>query len=254
MNLREHLVNGGRVEREGELFRLVIPPATSAGYTDAQLDDYDHALPRTFVNQPPQHLRLRARFSHPAGALKGTAGFGFWNHPFTREGGVLAAPQNVWFFYGSPESDLQLAKGRPGHGFKAASLSSPLPGREAEGLRAGIAQVVMAAGNLALRLPFVSSLAMSAARNLVTAQETPLDLDMTQWHDFALDWLQDEARFSVDGRAVLRATKPPRIALGFVAWVDNYRAIATPDGRYEFGFVDAPAAQWLEMRFVSREE
>ncbi len=248
MHLHEHLVNGGRVEREGELIRLIIPPATSAGYVDAQLDDYDHALPRAFVNRPPQHLRLRARFSHPAGTLKGTAGFGFWNHPFTREGGVLAAPQNAWFFYGSPESDLQLAKGVPGHGFKAASLSSSLPGREARGLRAGIAQVVMATGNLALRLPFVSSLAMSAAHNLVSAQEMPLDLDMTQWHDFALDWLQDEALFSVDGRVVLRATKPPRIALGFVAWVDNYRAIATPDGRYEFGFVDAPAAQWLEMK------
>ena len=61
---------------------------------------------------------------------------------------MLEAPQNAWFFYGSPESDMQLAKGVPGHGFKAASLSSPLPGRNASGLRAGVSKVVMAAGNL----------------------------------------------------------------------------------------------------------
>lgn len=248
MNLREHLVNGGHVERAGDVMRLVIPSTTSAGYVDAQLDDYEHELPRTFVNTPPQHLRIRARFSHNAGALKGTAGFGFWNHPFTREGGVLEAPQNVWFFYGSPESDLRLAKGIPGHGFKAASLSSPLPGREAKGVSAGVSKIIMAAGNLALRIPVVSSLAMNAARNLITAQEKLLDLDMTQWHDYALDWRMDEAVFSVDGIEVMRATKPPQIALGFAAWVDNYRATATPDGQYQFAYVDVPEAQWMEMR------
>jgi hypothetical protein len=31
MNLREHMVNGGRVEREGEVIWLIIPPSTSAG-------------------------------------------------------------------------------------------------------------------------------------------------------------------------------------------------------------------------------
>lgn len=247
MDLREHLVSGGRVEREGEVIRLIIPPTTSAGYVDAQLDDYEHDLPRTFVNTPPRHLRMRARFSHNAGALKGTAGFGFWNHPFTREGGVLEAPQNAWFFYGSPESDMQLAKGVPGHGFKAASLSSPLPGRNASGLRAGVSKVVMAAGNLALRIPGVSTLAMTAARSLITPQERLLDLDMTQWHDYALDWRPHEATFSVDGSVVMRVPKPPQIALGFAAWVDNYRATATAAGQYEFAFVDVPETQWLEL-------
>jgi hypothetical protein len=249
MDFREHLVNGGRVERDGEVIRLVIPPTTSAGYTDAQLDDYEHELPRTFVNMPPRQLRIRARFSHPAGAMKGTAGFGFWNHPFTREGGVLEAPQNVWFFYGSPESNMQLAKGIPGHGFKAASLSSPLPGRNASGLSAGVSKIIMAAGNLALRIPVVSSLAMNAARSLITPHETLLDLDMTQWHDYALDWLTNESVFSVDGKEVMRAAKPPQVALGFAAWVDNYRATATPDGQYEFAYVDVPEPQWMELVF-----
>src|SRR5262245_19437705 len=91
-SLKEHLVNGGRVERDGDVLRLIIPSTSSAVYTDAQLDDYEHELPRTFLNHPPQRLRIQARFSHPAGLMKGTAGFGFWNHPFTREGGVIEPP------------------------------------------------------------------------------------------------------------------------------------------------------------------
>jgi hypothetical protein len=247
MNLREHLVNGGRIEREGEVIRLIIPPTTSAGYTDAQIDDYEHELPRTFVNKPPQHLRIRARFSHPAGAMKGTAGFGFWNHPFTREGGVIEAPQNVWFFYGSPESNMQLAKGVPGHGFKAASLSSPLPSVEGKGAGASLTKVLMAAGNLALKLPGISTLAMYAARKFIAANEVLLNTDMTQWHDYSIDWLPDETMFSVDGQVVMRAARPPHSALGFVAWVDNYRATATPDSEYEFAYVDVPEPQWMEL-------
>ena len=247
MDLREHLINGGRVEREGDLLRLIIPPASSAGYTDAQLDDYEHDLPREFVNTPPQQLRIRARFSHPTGAMKGTAGFGFWNHPFTREGGVIEAPQNVWFFYGSPESNMQLAKGVPGNGFKAASLSSPLPSVEGRGVGASLTKALMLAGNLALKLPGVSTLAMNVARNFIAANEVLLNTDITQWHDYAIDWLPDETIFCVDGQTVMRAARSPHSALGFVAWVDNYRATATPDGQYEFAYVDVPELQWMEM-------
>jgi hypothetical protein len=253
MDLREHLVNGGRIERVGEVIRLVIPPTTSAAYTDAQLDDYQHELPRAFVNRPPQRLHIRARLSHPIGAMKGTAGFGFWNHPFTREGGVIEPPRNLWFFYGSPESNMQIMSGGPGHGFKAAVLNTPLPNAEGQGVGAMANRLLMAAGNLALKLPVVSSAAMAAARRVIVASERQLDLDVTAWHDYALDWTSDAAVFCVDGQEVLRATKPPRGPLGFVAWVDNYRATATPDGHYEFAYVDVPEAQWMEMTVMSSE-
>lgn len=245
-SLKEHLVNGGRVERAGDIVRLIIPPSTRAAYTDAQLDDYEHTLPRRFSNMPPQRLHLRARFSHSAGALKGTAGFGFWNHPFTREGGVIEPPCNVWFFYSSPESDMQIVRGAPGHGFKAASLHTPLPPADQRGIRAGLTKAMMAAGNLALKLPGVSALAMAAARSIVRARETLLDLDMTQWHRYELAWLPDVAVFRVDGEEVLRAPSP-RGPLGFVAWVDNYRAVATSSGEYTFSYVDVPEAQWMEL-------
>jgi hypothetical protein len=244
--LKEHLVNGGRVEHAGDVVRLIIPPSTHTAYTDAQLDDYEHALPRRFSNMPPQRLHLHARFSHPAGALKGTAGFGFWNHPFTREGGVIEPPCNVWFFYSSPESDMQIVPGMPGHGFKAASLHTPLPPADQRGVRAGLTKAMMVAGNLALKLPGVSALAMAAARSIVRAHEALLDLDMTQWHRYELDWLPDVAVFRVDGEEVLRAPSP-RGPLGFVAWVDNYRAVAARSGEYAFAYVDVPEAQWMEL-------
>jgi hypothetical protein len=180
--------------------------------------------------------------------MKGTAGFGFWNHPFTREGGVIELPRNLWFFYGSPESNMQIARGAPSHGFKAAMLNSPLPAGDGVGVGPKAMTVLMSAGNLALKLPIVSTLAMAAARSMIVANERQLDLDMTHWHDYALDWTADAAVFRVDGREVLHAAKPPRGPLGFVAWVDNYRATATPDGRYEFAFVDVPEPQWMELR------
>lgn len=247
MDLREYLVNGGYIERDGNVVRLVIPPTGDHAYTDAQLNDYD-PLARLFADMPPQHLRIRARFSHTAGALKGTAGFGFWNHPFTQTGGVIEPPSNVWFFYGSPESNLQLAPNVPGNGWKASSLTTSLSAGNA-GRPNPITRLMVAAGNVALRVPGVSRLALAAARRMVSAHETRLDCTMAEWHDYHLDWRRDEVIWRVDGLEVLRATgRVPHGPLGFVAWIDNYRATATADGQYEFAYVAVPETQWLELR------
>lgn len=247
--LREHLVNGGRVERAGERdderdgernsahYRLVIPPIGADTYADAQLDDYDHGLPRHFTDLPPQHLHIRARFSHRE--MKGTAGFGFWNHPFSRTGAVLEPPSNVWFFNSSTESDLQVARGVPGHGFKAAMLNG---GR----MPKGVMRIAGSIFTFMLKAPFIANLLMSVGRAVVNAHEVVLTLDMTEWHDYEIDWLSQEAIFRVDGTEVLRAPHPPRCALGFAAWVDNYRATAS-SGAYQFAYVAAQQEQWLEM-------
>jgi hypothetical protein len=123
-------IGGGQVATlETDRYRMILPPKRK-GYADAQLDDY-HALPRRkFPWQPPLRVRLRARASHPAPL--GTLGFGFWNDPFTLslgQGGAArrlpAAPNALWFFYGSPPNDMALDPAVPGHGWKAASLRSP---------------------------------------------------------------------------------------------------------------------------------
>jgi hypothetical protein len=242
--LREHLVNGGRVESDGAHYRLIIPPIGADAYADAQLDDYDHGLPRHFTHVPPQHLHIRARYSHRE--LKGTAGFGFWNHPFSRTGAILEPPSNVWYFYGSPESDLRVARGLPGHGYKAAMLNG---GRMPERLMAIAGRVF----TLLLKAPLLANFLMSAGRAVVNAHEVVLSFDMTEWHDYEIDWLPQIAIFRVDGAVVLQAPHPPRTRMGFAAWVDNYRATAN-GGDYQFAYVASPQEQWLEMVIMDGDD
>ncbi len=244
--LKRHLVNGGQVERDQTRARLVLPPCAADSYSDAQIDDYDHALPRTFRNAPPQRLHVRARFSHEAGALKGTAGFGFWNHPFARDGRILLPPCAVWFFFCSPESRLKLTPRSAGHGFVAMALDA----RAQIGADSPVSRLVVWMGNLALRLPLVRSAALFAGRNLVRAAETPLSqLCLTEWHDYCLSWQPGRSDFWVDGVKVLSAAAP-RQPLGFVAWVDNYRAAAAEDAAYSFRFVATEQTQWLELEWL----
>ena len=112
------LQGAGRLEPGGSTIRLVTQDARAGDYSDAQLDDY-HGLPRRkWPWQPPLKMQVRARASHSS--LVGTAGFGFWNDPFTLTGGINALPEAVWFFYASPPSDMALVPGVPGWGWKAA--------------------------------------------------------------------------------------------------------------------------------------
>jgi hypothetical protein len=61
------------------------------------------------------------------------------------------------------------------------------------------------------------------------------------------------AVFGVDGATVLRAPNPPRGPLGFVTWVDNQFAVATPRGQFHFGTLDAAEKQWLELDWICIE-
>src|SRR5262245_10750983 len=121
--LQPFLAGGGELQQSADVLRLAVPPTQPKRYVDAQIDDY-HGLRRRsrFPWSPPLLLSVRARTSHPAAAtlqppstgempssLLGTAGFGFWNDPFTLTGGgVLAPPSALWFFYASPPSDMAL--------------------------------------------------------------------------------------------------------------------------------------------------
>lgn len=240
-DLKPHRVGGGEVWVEGDTARLVLPPTPADRYADAQLDDYPHTLPRRFKLRPPQTLVVRARFSHPSGMLKGTAGFGFWNHPFTRAGDVIAPPRNVWFFYSSPESTLRVSEHAPRPGFRASVLNARLPIRE----NGRLARVLLRAANFALRSPLFARPAMALGRRSAFAHEHWLDLDLTQWHTFALEWRCDEALFFVEDQLVLRAASPPCEPLGFTMWIDNYRAAA--DSTYHFAFVEIVEEQWVEI-------
>jgi hypothetical protein len=248
------LAGGGHLDPAGEALRFTIPAVGPKLYADSQIDDYHGRKRSAFPWRPPLRLEVRARMSHPAAqadsnapeaGLRGTAGFGLWNDPFTLTGGgVLAPPSVVWFFYASPPSDMALVEGVPGWGWKAATLDS---GRLPSLLVAPAALVAI----LLTKIPGLGRPVMAAARRAIRAHEALLSAGLTDWHDYRIDWGEREAVFQVDGAEVLRAPEPPRGPLGFVAWVDNQYAVATPQGKYGFGVIETGEPQWMELEGLS---
>ncbi len=253
------LSGAARLERLPGALRLSMGPARSRAYTNAQLDDYHRLRPRDFPWRPPLLLRVRARASHPAwpatpgapasdapGHLRGTAGFGFWNASPSISGGPLLPPEAIWFFAASPPSNMALTPGIPGYGWKAQTVHVRRPGALA-------AVPPMAAAALWASVSGDERPAARWLNRLTNAHESPLDFQtasLRDWHDYEIEWRADAARFRVDGREVLTVSTPPRGPLGFVTWIDNQYAIATPRGRLRFGALNTEE-QWLELASFS---
>jgi hypothetical protein len=233
-------LNGGRVEESASL-RLWLPPAAK-GYADAQIDDYNDRPRRAFPWHPGVEMRLAARFSHENGALLGTAGFGFWNAPFGDPRHSLPAlPQAAWFFYGSAPSDLPLAPAGAGRGWFAATLDATTWRALAMAPLAPPVLLLNQIGVLRRRLwPAVQRRLSISFREIAPA--------MTDWHHYHLKWRPDGCSFLVDGRPLLETKFSPRGPLGFVCWLDNQYMVATPRGRFAWGTLTTPEAQWLEIR------
>src|SRR5437667_1794435 len=130
-------IGGGELYYENFKLRMAFDSARRGVYTDAQIDDYDNLKRSDFPWRPPLRLRVIARSSLPAATLRnneststllGTAGFGFWNYPFSVRGDILMLPEAVWFFYASPASNMPLVPGIPGWGWKAQIVHSMCPG------------------------------------------------------------------------------------------------------------------------------
>ncbi|MDP9356283.1 MAG: hypothetical protein M3R02_13560 [Chloroflexota bacterium] len=223
--------------------RLGTIDAIRSALADAQIDDYHGRHRGSLPWVPPLRLTVRARWSHPSAALRGTIGFGFWNDPVDGRGRFAAAPNAVWFFHASEPSRIRLRREGVGTGMVAAAMH----GGE-------VNSWLLAAGNLALRIPGVDQLAARIGGSHMGGADTllPEDLDITAWHDYLLDWRWDGAVFAVDGAEVARlaARDVPRCRLGFVAWIDNNWADLGDDGRYRSGCLDAPGGQWLELARV----
>jgi hypothetical protein len=232
--------------------RLQLAQTQVGQYADAQIDDYGQRARAQFPWRPPLRMEIRSRSSHAAATIQsatapqdhlhGTAGFGFWNYPFSLRGDILMLPEAIWFFYASPPSNMALVPGLPGWGWKAQVIHTMRP----EALLATIPTA------LATGWGWLSRDSRPAARwlqRLSGAQEALLDIDMMGWHTYTLEWQEDQARFWVDGEQVLQATNPPTRALGFVAWIDNQYAIATPQGQLRFG-ATPNASQWLEIAML----
>ncbi len=242
-------INGGRVEEKSTV-HLQLPPIVT-GYADAQIDDYGAVVRRRhYPHQPGTTLSLRARFSHTAEQLIGTAGFGFWNAPFgdpTVPWPTL--PQATWFFFGSPPNDLPLAPngaGRPleGRGWFASTLDATRPRALA---MAPFTPIVLLLNNL----PAIRRLLWPRVQRNLQISFAPLTVNMTQWHSYQLDWQPDGCTFFVDDVRILQTPHSPRGPLGFVCWIDNQYMVATANGRFRFGTLPTATEQWLEIDQLS---
>ena len=251
---------GGTLSVAGPALRLALPAGARAGrYSDAQIDDYDHLPPKRFPWRPPLRMEVRARASHlvhpttaaPDGAadtdgpqryLRGTAGFGFWNYPLSLSGAVLRLPEAVWFFAASPPSNMALVPGVPGWGWKAQVVHAQRLGAVGWGLAAAPAV-------LWARVTGREGMAGRLVRRVSGAAEAPLAADLRVWHEYVIEWRRERARFLVDGAEVLSVPEPPGGPLGFVAWIDNQYAVATPRGAFRFGTL-ASGPEWVELEYV----
>lgn len=231
---------GSRIETTDSTWRFINAPRNE-GYTDAQIDDYQGLRRRAFKWTPPVTLRVRARFSHPAGALNGTAGFGFWNDPFMMTGArPPALPRAIWFFYASPHSNMKLDLHTPGHGWKAATIDA----------RRWSFYALAPTAPLAIPLMHIKPLYRALwplGQRAIAVSEAAIDTGMTAWHTYELHWGKTGATFNVDNEPVLTCPTPPRGPLGFVLWIDNQALTVTPWGRFGWRTVALTEEQWLEI-------
>ncbi len=127
-------IGAGKLFTSDSALRMSFPVAEQGQYHDAQVDDYGGRVRSAFPWKPPLRMTVRSRSSHSAAIaestnesqdiLRGTAGFGFWNYPFSVRGDILMLPESIWFFYASPPSNMALVPGIPGWGWKAQVVHS----------------------------------------------------------------------------------------------------------------------------------
>lgn len=221
--------------------RFLNLPCSGKRYVNAQIDDYQGLSRRDFLWRPPLALAVRARFSHPAGSLLGTAGFGFWNDPFLMTGWrPPTLPRALWFFHASQPSDMSLALGVPGHGWKAAVIDALRPAAAAL-IPAAPFFITLLQGRDLYRLVWPQ------LQRILNIAERPIPVAMDGWHTYRLEWQETSTSFWVDGEPLLMGAPAPRGPLGLVVWLDNQWMVAKPTGRLGHGLLAIPHVQWMEI-------
>lgn len=239
---RTQVLPGSALESTGSSWRFLNTTPPPGRYTNVQIDDTQGRTRSNLEWAAPATLTVRARFSHQAGELCGTAGFGFWNDPFMMTAGTKlpALPRAIWFFYASPDSNMKLDLDTPGHGWKAAAVDAQRLPFYLLAPTAPLAVPLMNIRPLYRRLWPIGQRAIGVCEALIGAP-------MTDWHTYELHWAKDGARWSVDGETVLECGTSPGGRLGFVMWIDNQAMIATPWGRVGWKVVPLDHPQWMEV-------
>ena len=239
-------VGTGKVTVAPGALRMTVHPGAST-YSNAQIADYTYN-DFNLHWQPPLRLTVTAWASGAGETLRGTAGFGFWNHPFSPDSSRFPRlPQAIWWFFASPPSDMALAYGVPGHGWKAATIDSTRPAALAMMPFAPPAALLMRSPRMYARLfPTIQ-------RRLKIAEHRLDSALLAERHTYTFDWQADGALFAIDGEPVLQTPYAPLGRIGFVAWMDNRYAVVTPQGKFGFGLAQVEHEQSLTLEQVKIE-
>lgn len=239
-------VGTGRVRHAPGTLRMILHPGATT-YSNAQIADYTYT-DFNFRWQPPLRLTVTGWASGAGDMLHGTAGFGFWNHPFSPDAHRLPRlPRAIWWFFASQPSDMALAYGVEGHGWKAATIDSTRPAAwSLMPLALPAALLMRSPGMYARIFPTIQ-------RRLKIAEHLLDPALLAARHTYTLDWRTDGARFALDGETVFHAPYAPAGRAGFVAWMDNRYAIVTPQGRFGFGLAPVEREQALTLEQVTIE-
>lgn len=218
-------------------WKMDLPQTDAKTYSNAMITSYWSR--KDFAFRAHTHMELTA---YAEGEVSGTAGFGFWNHPY---GLGMRLPRAVWFFFSSLPNDMPLAMGVPGQGFKAAVFDAQ---------RWLFYALLPAApiGMLLMRIPALYKRLWPLGQRAIGVDETILDAALLQTpRRYAIDWQSDFVKFMIDGEVVFNTPFVPGGPLGFVAWIDNQYAIVTPQGKFRFGLVDTAVRQRLVIENLS---
>jgi len=237
--MKARATKNASVEKIENGWRLGINAGNSAGYRDAQLDDYSQ-LPRHRFPHRSLRLSLRARVSSLSAA--GTWGFGLWNDPFGLSLGfggspfrLPALPNAVWFFYASPQNYLSFTDDKPAQGFLAQAFRSPK-----------FHPLLIPSGPA---LPFSRKVTRKLLGRVIDEDSSAVSVDTPQWHRYKLEWEAKRVAWYVDDVLVFDSPVSPHPPLGVIICIDNQYAAFTPEGKIGFGVLKGEE-EWLEVEDI----
>ncbi len=243
--LTPFVLGSGRIEHDHG-WKFTITPTDARHYSNSQISDYATVPRRAYPWTAPLRMTVRAHASHSIDQMRGTGGFGFWNQLFMPGQLLPRLPRAIWFFFSSQQSNMALAEGVPGFGWKAAILDATRPAFLALAPTAPL-------GVLLMRNPALYRRLYPIAQRALGVSEALIDVDWREPHTYTLDWQPRSVTFAVDGRCILRTPYAPGGRLGFIASLDTQYAIVTPQGSLQRGVVDVPETQWLCLESLEIE-
>lgn len=235
------------VELGANSWRFEIASRPTRVYRLAQLDDHMGLARSSFKWKPPLTLSLQSRVSSQD--IPGTWGFGFWNDPFSFLLGsdqqarrFPTLPNAAWFFHASSQNYLSFRDDLPASGFLVSTFSSN---------KIPPALLALASPALGLTLlPQTAQLVRWALRRQVHQSAGLINLDVTEWHTYTLDWQDGLVKFSQDGSEIQQSKVTPHPPLCLVIWIDNQYAALPPNGRVHYGTLPNPEPAWMEVKQI----